>query len=239
MPLDFAWRVILMGPENWTEWLNQLKIYATNANADQYLEETAIGTDPFDNLQPPAKPNWTAADDITMRRYTYEFDDYKKEADLIRDVNDFMMKTVGQHYHVHFLDHRSPLARIEALKTHLLPDSIDRDELARTFIQTVTADTQMMTNNTVKWVAEWEKLKVKVINTVYEKRLPAFFMRAIQHQYPEFYNAWFPDVTRNRKDATIEALLTDFRTNCLGMRSQIAPITTSLSQSFANRTRSN
>jgi len=84
-----------------------------------------------------------------MRRYTYEFDDYKKEADLIRDVNDFMMKTVGQHYHVHFLDHRSPLARIEALKTHL-PDSIDRDELARTFIQTVTADTQMMTSNTVK-----------------------------------------------------------------------------------------
>src|ERR1700727_2971742 len=110
-------------------------------------------------------------------------DDYKKESDLIRDVNDFMMKTVGQHYHVHFLDHRSPLARIEALKTHLLPDSIDRDELARTFIQTVTADTQMMTNNTVKWVAEWEKLKVKVINTVYEKRLPAFFMRAVQHQY--------------------------------------------------------
>ena len=105
-----------------------------------------------------------------MRRYAYEFDDCKKEADLIRDVNDFMMKTVGQHYHVHFLDHLSPIARIEALKTHLLPDSIDRDELARTFIQTVTADTQMVTNNTVKWVAEWEKLKVKVINTVYEKR---------------------------------------------------------------------
>ena len=28
MPSDFPWQVILMGPENWTEWLNQLKIYA-------------------------------------------------------------------------------------------------------------------------------------------------------------------------------------------------------------------
>ena len=83
------------------------------------------------------------------------------------------------------------------MKAHLLPDSIDRDELARAFIQVVTADTQMMINNTVKWIPEWEKLKIKVINTVYEKRLPAFFMQAAQYQYPEFYNAWIPDVTRN------------------------------------------
>ena len=97
-----------MGPENWTEWHNQLKIYATGAGADQYLKNTATGADPFVSLQPPAKPDWRTADDLTMRRYTYEFDDYKKEADLVRDVNDFLMETVGQHYHVHFLDHRSP-----------------------------------------------------------------------------------------------------------------------------------
>ena len=233
MPSDFPWQVILMGPENWTEWLNQLKIYAMGAGADQYLQNTATGADPFNDLRPPAKPDWRIADDLTMRRYTYEFDDYKKEADLVRDVNNFMMETVGQHYHVHFLDHRSPLSWIEALKAHLLPDSIDRDELALAFIQAVTADTQMMTNNTVKWIAEWEKLKIKVINTIYERRLPAFFMQAVRYQYPEFYNAWFPDVTRNRKDATIEALLTNFRTNRFGMRSHIALVDTSLSLPFA------
>ena len=88
----------------------------------------------------------------------------------------------------------------------------------------------MMTNNTVKWIAEWEKLEIKVINTIYEKRLPAFFMQAVQYQYPEFYNAWFPDVT---KDAIIEALLTNFRTNRFGMRSQIALVDMFFSLPFA------
>ena len=58
-------------------------------------------------------------------------------------------------------------------------------------------------------------------------------MQAVQYQYPEFYNAWFPDVTRNRKDATIEALLANFRTNRFGMRSQIALVDTSFSLPFA------
>ena len=71
MPSDFTSRVILMGPENWTEWHNQLKIYATGAGADQYLKNTATGADPFASLQPPAKPDWRTADDLTMRRYTY------------------------------------------------------------------------------------------------------------------------------------------------------------------------
>ena len=56
MPSDFPWQVILMGPENWTEWLNQLKIYAMSSGADQYLQNTATGADPFNDLRPPATP---------------------------------------------------------------------------------------------------------------------------------------------------------------------------------------
>jgi hypothetical protein len=47
-------------------------------------------------------------------------------------------------YQVYFLD-PSHLSWIEALKAHLLPDSIDRDELAHTFIQTVTVLDQRTT----------------------------------------------------------------------------------------------
>jgi len=120
-----------------------------------------------------------------MRRYTYEFDDYKKEADLIRDVNDFMMKTVGQHYHVHFLDHRSPLARWSSENTS--SSWFYRSRWTCSYLHPdgycgYTDDDQQYRQSGLPS----GELKVKVINTVYEKRLPAFFMRAVQHQYPEF-----------------------------------------------------
>ena len=76
MPSDFTSRVILMGPENWTEWHNQLKIYATGAGADQYLKNTATGADPFVSLQPPAKPDWRTADRAPKGIKEYEYCPY-------------------------------------------------------------------------------------------------------------------------------------------------------------------
>lgn len=226
-------RLILTGPEVWSEWKTQLEVYAASIRAQGYLVVSETdNVDKYNTVREPTIPSSVTED--SARLYHLQREVFTIEDQRIQKLNDFIATTISPSYLTFLVGQPSPYGRVQALVEHLEPDSVDRDAVIQSHIQNLGSSLPKHTDID-KWLSEWESLAQKADGTIWGTgyRMQTAFLVSIQKQYPEFYASWSGDVQKKLSTATLKKIMANFRVARYGIAQNLTIIPGTAPMSFA------